>query len=159
MLGGLLAAYKGWRWIFWFLSIGSGASLTAMVTLLPETARKVVGNGSVPATGIHKLPIPNLLGLETTPTAVSTIKHEWKFPNPLICLYTLVHKDTAIIVVTIGILYMTCVCVQASLSSIFISTYHFGELESGLIYLPFGFGCSLAAYFGGRIDPPWSSLE
>lgn len=159
VLGGLLAAYKGWRWIFWFLSIGSGASLAAMAFLLPETARKVVGNGSIPATGIHKLPIPKLLGLETTPTAVSKTKHEWKLPNPLICLYTLAHKDTAIIVVTIGILYMTCVCVQASLSSIFISTYHFGELESGLIYLPFGFGCSLAAYFGGRIDPPWSSLE
>lgn len=159
VLGGLLAAYKGWRWIFWFLSIASGATLVAMIILLPETARKVVGNGSIPATGIHKLPIPRILGLATTPTAVSSVKHKWKLPNPLTCLYTLAHRGTAIIVAVVGILYMTCVCIQASLSSIFISNYHFGELESGLIYLPFGFGCSLAAYFGGRINSSRFSLK
>lgn len=152
VLGGLLSAYKGWRWIFWFLSIGSGASLTTIIILLPETARKVVGNGSIPARGIHKLPIPRLLGLAETSTVISAVKHEWKLPNPLVCLYTLIHKDTAIIVATVGLLYMICVCIQASLSSTFISIYHLGELQSGLIYLPFGFGCSLAAYFVGRID-------
>ena len=125
----------------------------AIITLLPETARNVVGNGSIPATGIHKLPIPRLLGLATTPAAVSSIKHEWKFPNPLICLYALAHIGTVIIVATIGILYMTSVCIQASLSSVFISIYHFGELQSGLIYLPYGFGCCLAAYFGGKRYP------
>lgn len=122
-----------------------------MIILLPETARKVVGNGSISATGIHKLPFPRLLGLKVKPTDVATIKHEWKLPNPLTCLHTLAHKDTAIIVGTVGVLYMLCVCLQASLSSIFIGIYHFGELESGLIYLPYGFGCSFAAYFGGRI--------
>ena len=153
MLGGLLAAYKGWRWIFWFLSIGSGATLVAMIFLLPETARQVVGNGGTSATGIHRLPMPGLLGLSKSLTAMSSVKPSWKIPNPLICLYTLAHKDTGIIVATVGILYMACVCIQASLSSIFISIYHFGEIESGLIYLPFGFGCSLAAYFGGSAYP------
>lgn len=125
----------------------------AMIFLSPETARQVVGNGGISATGIHRLPIPGLLGLSKSLTAMSSVKPSWKIPNPLICLYTLAHKDTGIIVATVGILYMACVCIQASLSSIFISIYHFGEIESGLIYLPFGFGCSLAAYFGGSAYP------
>ncbi|KAH0538684.1 hypothetical protein FGG08_004759 [Glutinoglossum americanum] len=48
VLGGSLIACKGWRWIFWFLSIASGVCLTAIIIFLPETARNVVGNGSTP---------------------------------------------------------------------------------------------------------------
>ena len=29
--------------------------------------------------------------------------------------------------------------------------YGYGQLEAGLIYLPFGFGCALAAYFTGKL--------
>lgn len=126
-----------------------------MVLLLPETARKVVENGCIAAAGIHKVPFPKLIGLRQTPSSntVSAIKRPLRIPNPLICLHTLFQKDTGIVVATIGILYMAYTCMQASLSSTFIDVYHFAELESGLIYLPFGFGCALAAFCTGNTDP------
>lgn len=124
-----------------------------MAFLLPETARKIVGNGSLPTSGVHRLPIPQIIGLQTSirTTTLPTSRGQCHIPNPFLCIATLFHKDVAIITSTIGVLYMTSVCIQASLSSIFIDLYHLGELESGLIYLPFGFGCALAAYFTGEI--------
>lgn len=151
VLGGLIAAYKGWRWFFWFLSITSGFCLVAMVFLLPETARKIVGNGSSPVSRLYKLPFSNITGYRTC--SIKTIprtSRECHVPNPWFCISTLFYKDVAIIVGTVGILYMTCVCVQASLSSIYINLYGFGELQSGLIYLPYGFGCALAAFLTGE---------
>lgn len=131
----------------------SGACLVTMTFLLPETARRIVGNGSLPVLGLHKLPFAKLAGLQThsTKMAISTNKRQCYVPNPFLCISTLFHKDVAIITTTIGIFYMTCICVQASLSSIFIDIYGLGELESGLIYLPFGFGGSLAAYCTGEM--------
>ena len=66
VLGGLLSQYLGWHWyihwklwprtqhtdlglrIFWFLLILSIAAFIPLFLFLPETCRKIVGNGSVP---------------------------------------------------------------------------------------------------------------
>ncbi|KAF2969968.1 hypothetical protein GQX73_g3601 [Xylaria multiplex] len=50
VLGGIIAAKLGWRWIFWFLVISGGLCLVMVLLALPETARAIVGNGSIPAT-------------------------------------------------------------------------------------------------------------
>ncbi|KAL5361829.1 major facilitator superfamily domain-containing protein [Aspergillus floccosus] len=47
VIGGLLAQYLGWRAIFWFLTILGGAIVIQMLLFFPETARKIVGNGSI----------------------------------------------------------------------------------------------------------------
>jgi multidrug resistance protein len=49
-IGGLLAQFLGWRAVFWFLTIISGTYLVAYTILMPETSRKIVGDGSVPPT-------------------------------------------------------------------------------------------------------------
>src|SRR5436190_4796689 len=46
IIGGALAEFSGWRWIFWLLSMLSGACLLLIAFFSPETARSVVGNGS-----------------------------------------------------------------------------------------------------------------
>lgn len=46
---------------------------------------------------------------------------------------------------------MTYGCIQASLSSLFIDIYGFEELEVGLVYLPFGFGCLIASFISGML--------
>lgn len=47
-LGGLLAHYLGWRSIFWCLVILVCIYMVPLVLIFPETARHVVGNGSIP---------------------------------------------------------------------------------------------------------------
>jgi MFS family permease len=152
VLGAVLADRAGWRWIFWFLSIISGACLAAIFLFLPETARKVVGNGSIPAKGINQ----DLLSrFRDRSSHVLVAEHDQQkrklhVPNPMACLYIIFYKDTASVLFTNAIFYMIYCCIQASLSSSFISIYHYGELEAGLIYLPFGFGCALASYGSGE---------
>lgn len=148
VLGTLLLAFKGWTSIFWFLSITAGVCLVMSAFALPETARNVVGNGSIPASGIHRLPF--ITRESTTEHFGIVTRRDWRFPNPVKCLYLLHDKDNAILIITISIFYMTYTCLQASLSSLFISIYGFSQLQAGLIYLPFGCGCALAAFGTGK---------
>jgi MFS family permease len=52
-MGGLFLSTLHFRFIFVFLLSVSAAALVIIAFGLPETARGVVGNGSIPATGIH----------------------------------------------------------------------------------------------------------
>ncbi|KAK8065605.1 MFS transporter [Apiospora hydei] len=54
VLGGVLAEKAGWRWIFWLLTILSGSLLLCIILFFPETCQRIVGNGSVPATGYSR---------------------------------------------------------------------------------------------------------
>ncbi len=60
--------------------------------------------------------------------------------------------DSALIIVSIGILYMVYTCVQASLSTLFMEIYQLNQIEAGLIYLPFGIGCAVTALLTGEIS-------
>ena len=151
VLGGVLANEAGWRWMFWFLCILSGLCLLTICLFLPETARSVVGNGSLPAKGINQDLIsklkrrrPERASRPTRPQA------KFKMFNLLECLSIVLYKDNATVFLVNGIFYTIYCCIQASLSSSFISIYHYEELEAGLIYLPFGFGCLLASYGSGN---------
>lgn len=150
VLGGVLAGQLGWPWVFWFLVILSGCCLSTLFIFLPETSREIVGNGTIPARGINRKFYSLWSG--ENPRASSAeipVSRPLKFPNPLKSLYALSEKDTLLIVSVNGIFYMTYSCIQASLSSLFINVYAFKELEVGLIYLPFGFGCLIASFISG----------
>jgi hypothetical protein len=122
-----------------------------MFLFLPETARSIVGNGSLPARGLNRT-CYNFVGrpnsLSELGLKAAQIRH-LQVPNPFRCLVVLFRKDTALIVMVNGVLYMTYCCIQASLASLFVDIYGFKELEAGLIYLPFGVGCVLASYISG----------
>jgi MFS family permease len=152
ILGGALAACKGWRWIFWFLTIASGVCLIFVTLFLPETARNVVSNGSVPATGVHKTVFSPLTAppSQERPTDQPTVARRWYLPKPLNCIYLLFHRNASAIIFPFGLFYMTYSCIQASLSSLFLQLYRFNELQSGLVYLPFGVGCVFSAILVGK---------
>ncbi|MCJ1337330.1 hypothetical protein MMC09_002612 [Bachmanniomyces sp. S44760] len=151
LLGGLLAAHFGWRAIFWFLSIASAACLLAIIFALPETLRNIVGNGSLRATSVNRLPFPKMYALNDLERSSLSRNSRLQLPNPFTCIRVLLRRDTAIVVFTLGVLYTLYSCLQASLATLFIGLYDLTELQAGLIYLPFGLGCAMAAYFTGRL--------
>ena len=148
VLGGVLAYKAGWRWTFWFLAISGALTLLLIATILPETARSVVGNGSRPTGRLHK----SLLMLwqdnkkEALPGASGAIPHKGKLsiPSLLDSISILLCRDTTPIIMLNAVFYAAMNCLQASLSSLFITIYNYRELEAGLVYLPFGAGCFIA---------------
>lgn len=139
-----------WRWIFWFLAILSGLCLLLILALLPETARNIVGNGSIRTYGIHKPLISSLRqekhGMLREPTRRPI---SFRLPNPLSCLRIIFHRDTALVLFPNAVFYMNYSCMQASLSPLLMDIYGLNALQVGLTYLPYGVGCGLASYAAG----------
>lgn len=120
---------------------------------LPETARCLVGNGSISAHGINRT-LVSLISEWRKPKSESPSRGErpkLSLPNLVASLKLLLLKDVAIVLVCNGIYYMIYCCAQASLSTLFIEVYHYGELASGLVYIPFGVACLISLLAWGKV--------
>ena len=149
ILGGVLAEKLSWHWIFWLLSILGGTHLLALLIFLPETSRKLVGDGSVLPARLISRSIYSLITsrkplTEQTPPPFS-------LPNPLSCLSTLFNKSNFVVLVVGGLQYTIFGCLAASLSTQMIHLYSLNYLTAGLLYLPSGIGGIVAAYLNGRL--------
>jgi multidrug resistance protein len=156
VLGGILAEKAGWKWIFWFLAGLSGSVFILLLLLLPETSRKLVGNGNLHATGINQSLYDKLeswrrheggmgVGAEGMRKAVL------RFPSILPCLHLLLEGPTLILLLSNSVFYMKYSCVQASLAPLLQKTYHLSSMHVGLCYLAFGTSCAVASYGVGAI--------
>lgn len=157
VIGGLLAEFLGWRAIFWFLSIMAAVFLIPFVIFFPETGRSVVGNGSIPPQGWN-MSLMNYLQVrkhrhshpdeqeQTLPP-----KPPLRFPNPLGSMHVIFTKNGGLVLLYSSILFAGYYDVTVSVPSQFEEIYHFNALQIGLCYLPFGVGCSLAAFLQGSI--------
>ena len=74
MISGLLLIRWDWRAIFWFLTISSATVLAAIVVFLPETCRRIVGNGSLPAPPITNTAIITVLSAHKTKRAAHEVE-------------------------------------------------------------------------------------
>lgn len=123
---------------------------------LPETSRIIVGNGSLPTSGIYRtwvsiFRLKKKLDDKPDNSVLSIRRLKWIFPNPLACLKLLAMKDVAVILLCNGIYYTVYCCIQASLSTLFIDVYGYDNLEAGLIYIPFGIACLLSTLSWGLL--------
>lgn len=150
MLGGILAERADWRWIFWFLAIMSGLCLLFILVFLPETARRIVGNGNIAPSGINRSLMSLIRGPKHDPGQNEGLMPASAMINPLGCLRIICHRDTALILFANAIFYMNYSCMQASLSPLLMDIYTLNALQVGLAYLPYGIACGLASYIVGK---------
>ncbi|KAK0621721.1 major facilitator superfamily domain-containing protein [Bombardia bombarda] len=151
VLGGILAQYLGWRAIFWFCLIFSGTWLVPFILAVPETCRKVVGNGSIPAQGWNMTLIDYIRYRRHPPAQKKAPARKFRWPNPFNVLRVVVEKDLAMLLFYSTMVYLVFILICATLSTEFARIYHYSNLQIGLCYLPYGFGCLVAAVFQGRV--------
>jgi MFS family permease len=163
ILGGALADFANWRWIFWLLTILSATCLLMVVLLLPETSRQIVGDGSRPGSAIHRSLISLVFPRRSKDIHKSSQQEsdlaeqanpprarKFQIPNPIASLKLLWAKDTILITLIFGIFYMNLSCLQASTSTLFIQLYGISEFKAGLVYLPSGIGSCIGVYCCGK---------
>ncbi len=111
VIAGVLAQKLGWRWIFWLLVILTGSYFIVLVLFMPETQRKIVGNGSIPTKALHRSLFDELvkdrkkpvdLGADDVPAGQ---RKKFRFPNPLRCIPILFSKANFAIILVGSITY------------------------------------------------------
>lgn len=155
IIGGLLNQFLGWRAIFWFLTIFSGSVFLVILVALPETCRKIVGNGSVPPPR-YSMSVLTYLHLRKQRKAGTTSQWESTSgfkprPNPLKSIYIILEKESSMVIFYAGTLFAGLNMVLASMPSQFGEKYHFNTLQIGLCYIPTGLGSMTASFVVGRV--------
>lgn len=153
IIGGLLSQYLYWPSIFWFLTIITVCFLVPYVLTIPETGRKVVGNGSIPPQGWNRTLLDHIRLRHQPPDQSSTPpeKRKVKFPNPFHTLAIVLQKDMALILFYNALLYVGFMMVTTTLASQFADIYGFNQLQLGLCYLPIGVGTTIASVGSGFV--------
>ena len=176
VVGGWVAlASRGSAWVFWALVIFGATVLIIVGIQLPETARNVVGNGSLEARGwsrtwwtltMHRKHVgcrPNEHRAEAgnehdevqrfsynTKEAMKRTE-KFKMANPWAALRIIFYKDTALVLWVAASPYAVWYCVQTSIPTIYQGIYGYDEIQIGLSYLTGGFGTVLGGYVNGKL--------
>ncbi|OAL33466.1 hypothetical protein AYO20_07322 [Fonsecaea nubica] len=149
VLGGILTETLSWRWVFWFLSILSGCNLIILLLVVPETCRKLVGDGSGQTPHWMYRPLVNILGnveqQEEVHDAASPRRQQRRrprinMPNPLHCLKLLLDRASFLVIRIGGMQYTVYGYIATSLSTLVIRIHGLNYLQGGLTYLPLGVG-------------------
>ena len=168
VIGGLLAEYCGWKWIFWFLVIFSSAFFVGFLLFFPETCRAVVGNGSLPP------PVWNMSLLSifqrnrarrkrakeeedtelgrtvTRGSQGSRAKSRMKWPNPVLVLRIIADRVNFVILMCLGLLFAAYYAVAASIPARFAEQYGYSTIIISLLFIPLGTGSAIGGFTIGR---------
>jgi MFS family permease len=155
VIGGALAQFLGWRSIFWFLVIFAAVFLVSFTLIFPETCRNIVGNGSIPATGISRSLVGTLVQrkLRRDPSFVPSIppKRKFTFPNPWPAVKIVGDKESALLLTYNSLAFAGQMIISAALPSMLASSYGYDTLKVGLCYLPLGAGSMTASITMGYL--------
>ncbi|KAK5086755.1 hypothetical protein LTS08_007168 [Lithohypha guttulata] len=148
VIGGLLADKVGWPWIFVFLAAFGGLVLLLLYICLYETARNVVGDGSIPAIGLNR-------------SLYQTLRHgqaksdeqraRFTIPSIVPSIKIIFHRNVFPVLLSNAIFYMMYSVVQATLAPLVQERYGLSPFEAGLCYLGYGVAGAVASITVGKI--------
>lgn len=155
VIGGALAGSLGWRSIFWFLTIYSGAFLLLLIILLPETLRSLVANGGrTPSYPIARYPLfiyqkltKVKWNLEADPPRLAARKHI-DITGPF---RILISKQAAPIIIFLAVYYAVWQMSITAMSSLFEQRYGLSETQIGLTFIANGAGSMIGTLVTGKI--------
>lgn len=160
IIGGLLSQYTDWHWIFWFLLILGGVFFLILALFLPETCRKVVGDGSIPPPTLNKS-VADVIrhrrrrekGLVPNPEQQAELRKSYslRFPSPIPTLKVVLDFETSVLLLTTGLLFAGFYAVMTGASTSFHKIYKFNDIQAALMYLPIGAGGVVSAFTTGRL--------
>ncbi|KAK4172586.1 putative transporter [Triangularia setosa] len=164
VIGGGLTEGLGWRWIFWFLVILTGSWFVVILLFLPETQRRLVGDGSKRAKGwvyrsfwsvFYFNDKKGKMGTEAIVVGEKMEgeggeKRKFRFPNPLACFPVLADKGSLVVILITAINYAVKAALQTSLDAQATEIYRLSYLQAGLVYLPSGVGGGFGSFLAGR---------
>lgn len=162
VIGGLLSQYLNWHWVFWFLLIFGGVFFLILLLFLPETCRKVVGDGSIPPPPLNNS-VSDIIrhrqrkkrGIEVDQEKLKELRKNYRLrvPSPMPTLRVVADPETAIILLTTGLLFAVFYALMTGATSSFHGTYKFDNLDTALMYIPIGAGGTVSAFTtGGLVD-------
>lgn len=171
--GGVISASGNPQWCFWALVVFGTSSLMLIGWTLPETARTVVGNGSVLARSIWRTwwnvlrfsasksssssdgtqdasHISNDSSIDD-PNSGKTGVGKLSVPNPFASLRIIFYWDTFLILWMAAAPYAVWYCIQTSITIIYGEEYGYNDLVVGLCYLPGGAGVIVGGFVAGKL--------
>ncbi|KAF2759865.1 MFS general substrate transporter [Pseudovirgaria hyperparasitica] len=153
LIGGVVVAEAGWKWVFWLLVMVGAVFLAVLATVFPETGRSVVGNGSIAAPAWNRPLVQTRTQRKRHEAVDVTVPGQPQFvaPNPFKALLVCFHKDTSVVLTISAVSYAVYYCVQASIPEIYTDLYGLSELEVGLCYLPIGAGVIVGGLVNGKL--------
>ncbi|KAI9494195.1 major facilitator superfamily domain-containing protein, partial [Zychaea mexicana] len=157
-IGGAITYSLSWRWIFWFLAIGSSTACIITFALLPETLRAIVDDGSEyqDRTPLQLLYTKfNVCCQQTTAEDNGSSKKPYffkgGFPNILKQLKLILEPDVALSALSSAMHYVIMSSVQTTASTIFPQQYGLNPLQVGLAFLVMGGGTAIGSVIEGRL--------
>ncbi|KAH8759969.1 putative MFS transporter [Diaporthe sp. PMI_573] len=155
VIGGLLTEYLGWRSIFWFLTICAAVLFAVYFILVPETARSVVGNGSVPPKSLLMTP-SQYIKHKRNPAAEldaerATLKAARRRVNPFSALRILGEKEGGVTLGFGALMYGGYFMVLTTLPTELTRRFGFNAAQTGLCYIPVFVGTLGSRWTAGRL--------
>lgn len=156
IIGGLLTEYLGWRSIFWFLTICAAVLFAVYFVLVPETARSVVGNGSVPPKSIVMTPSQYVRhrrnpGGAGQDAERATLKAARRRVNPFSALRILGEREGGVTLGFGALMYGGYFMVLTTLPTELTRRFGFNAAQTGLCYMPVFVGTLGSRWTAGRL--------
>ncbi|KAJ3578213.1 hypothetical protein NPX13_g2353 [Xylaria arbuscula] len=166
VIGGAVAqGTNAVTWVFAALLVIASSCFVVAGCLLPETERGIVGNGSKPASGIHRTWWSLVRGdvlhrhrktdvespCETEQVHSPKSQKQWSIFSTLGAFRIVLIRDAAAVLWMIGTSYLVYYTFQVAIPVIFAEVYHYNELQIGLTLLPGLVGMTLGGLVAGKL--------